>query len=460
VLTGGEDGALSLLELRALAKPARAAMQPASEGGTAHTSRVEALAWMPDDNRLFLSGAGSCVKVWDASAPQESVISLELGTVNAIAVGGESAGPEAAVALGDHTVRVLDLRLGRCVRTMQGHTQPPLCVAWGAPGTQRLYSAGLDGTVRAWDSRMGARSLFSFDPFAHEETKPVLKKLLSEEETLAQRRPELATLRARQAEVERRRGAANVRFEPYRLKGMQDMLRPGPGSTKERVSQGSLTPGTGTGGLWGSPASKEMLPLSRIAAGPSAERSQQLAEDAAERARHFLEPPRREYEHEPHWAHRGAVISLSFALPVARLAGATAAAAGRCGTERRLLLSCGVDGKVRCWDAATGTPVKGAPTLTVNCWSKDLALPLSAQAAPEDVCFVPEQEATAVYCLRTGELICRLKAHSGAVTAVEAVAGAGRVLTCSNDGRLLCWQASQGGLQGGGVRPKPVIHLD
>ena len=38
-------------------------------------------------------------------------------------------------------------------------------MAWG---DEHLYSAGMDGTVRAWDVRMGARSLFLCDPYGHE----------------------------------------------------------------------------------------------------------------------------------------------------------------------------------------------------------------------------------------------------------------------------------------------------
>ena len=49
---------------------------------------------------------------------------------------------QVACALDDSTVRLVDLRLGRPGNTLQGHTKPPLSVAWG---DEHLYSAGMAG---------------------------------------------------------------------------------------------------------------------------------------------------------------------------------------------------------------------------------------------------------------------------------------------------------------------------
>jgi len=73
------------------------------------------------------------------------------------------------------------LRLGRPVNTMQGHTKPPLSVVFGSG--EQLFSGGMDGTVRAWDMRMGARSLFLCDPYAHE-GEIVLKRKAPEDKPL------------------------------------------------------------------------------------------------------------------------------------------------------------------------------------------------------------------------------------------------------------------------------------
>jgi WD40 repeat protein len=160
---------------------------------------------------------------------------------------------------------------------------------------------------------------------------------------------------------------------------------------------------------------------------------QQWSENAEERARHMFEPKLREYVHEASLAHRGAVISLTF-MPSNSVED----------DEEGLLLSCGVDGKMRGWDAATGALASGA-ALDVECWSKAVPIQLSVAGPPEDVCFLPEKENVSIRCLRTGELLCGLSAHTQEVQCVTLLPGRGELFTGGNDGRLLKWrlQASE-----------------
>mmetsp|Transcript_94388 Transcript_94388/g.243761 ORF Transcript_94388/g.243761 Transcript_94388/m.243761 type:complete len:446 (+) Transcript_94388:44-1381(+) len=387
VLAGSNDGGLSLLDARDLSQAPKAIVRASNQrSGAGHSGRVQAVSWLSNDSRLFISAGDSTLKVWDVTALQESAASVALrAPVTAAALGSTA---QAATALGDGTVRLVDMRRAIAVNTLQGHTRPPLCVTWGKPGTHQLFSGGMDGTVRAWDARMGARSLFLCDPYALDEDRPALKKSLSAEEM---------------KRADRERGAertisVKAKFEPYRVRSMKSMLGTGTGNSSQGFTSGGLD--------------SEVTPLTDLPETEEERKERQTREkwkmEASKQARHWLEPPRREYEHEPSVAHRGAVIAVIFPT-------VDTAALPSC------LFSCGIDGKVRCWDAATGCPSGQKQVFHVECWTKEIGLGVDAHGAPSDVLFVPEAEHVAAYCTRTGEQLCRLAAHTADVNCVAAV---------------------------------------
>jgi len=298
---------------------------------------------------------------------------------------------------------------------------------------------------------MGARSLFLFDPYAHEDEQPVLKRMdRSEEERLKLCGNHFAAAKARPvSEFTQERKAT---LEPYRFKSMRSFL----GTDKKFLGSSKRTLGTGScvASELGTVGKSE--PQNRESEEQRYQR-EQWTKETAERSRHFFGPPRRQYVHEPSMAHRGAITSVSISHTPSRL------------------LSCGIDGHVRTWDPGTGkllqpeafakTEVKRQikngylpaatkleqltstwkPSFHVECSSSESPLQLAVLSSPEDVCLVPEKENLAVYCLRRGKLIVSLAAHTSAVTCAEALApDRPEVLSAGEDGRLLCWHAGSG----------------
>merc|ERR1711963_877984 len=98
--------------------------------------------------------------------------------------------------------------------------------------------------------------------------------------------------------------------------------------------------------------------------------------------------------------------------------------------------SCGVDGKLRIWDASTGTlACQSSTALDVDSWSKSVPLQLSVLGSPEDICFLPEKNRVSIRCLRTGDLLCGLAAHTHEVNCAAMVPGrSSMLLTGGNDG--------------------------
>lgn len=436
-----------MLDLRNLDSPPLASMPPhsaeapsapmgsvgTSSSSTAssagHSGRVQTVAWLPEDDRLFISGGDRALKVWDANSPGQCVVGIMLNScVLAGALTREATGAAAAAALGDGTIRLVDLRIGRAVSTMQGHTSPALCVAWGQSGTQRLFSGGGDGTLRAWDARMGARSLYMFDPFANEEEgQPPLEKLERSEEGPLDGRGGGARKVAFGMEKATLDKIA-ARYEPYRFVSVKRFLgsdRSNPGHSGRVFESGPAT-------------SSPLSLLTPISSASGSEESEQdrlrrgkWKREAAEKARHFLDPPRRKYTHDPSVAHRGAIIGVASLMEHKT-----------CAFPQ--LFSCGVDGKVRSWNADTGMPAGFKPAFDVDCWSQERSLQIHACGPPNSLCLVPEREHLAVYCTKAGRLLCHLAAHTADINCVDASLGSRTALTGGDDGRLLCWHLGPG----------------
>ncbi|XP_008835228.1 transducin-like enhancer protein 2 isoform X3 [Nannospalax galili] len=110
---------------------------------------------LPDGRSLIVGGEASTLSIWDLAAPTPR-IKGEL-TSSAPACYALAVSPDAKVCFSccsDGNIVVWDLQNQAMVRQFQGHTDGASCIDISDYGT-RLWTGGLDNTVRCWDLREG-----------------------------------------------------------------------------------------------------------------------------------------------------------------------------------------------------------------------------------------------------------------------------------------------------------------
>ncbi|XP_065059502.1 transducin-like enhancer protein 4 [Rhopilema esculentum] len=110
---------------------------------------------LPDGRTLIVGGEASMLTIWDlaASTPR---IKTEL-TSNAPACYALAISPDSKVCFSccsDGNIAVWDLHNETLVQQFQGHTDGASCIDISPDGS-RLWTGGLDNTVRSWDLREG-----------------------------------------------------------------------------------------------------------------------------------------------------------------------------------------------------------------------------------------------------------------------------------------------------------------
>ncbi|KAJ7308461.1 hypothetical protein JRQ81_009011 [Phrynocephalus forsythii] len=110
---------------------------------------------LPDGHSLIVGGEASTLSIWDLAAPTPR-IKAEL-TSSAPACYALAISPDAKVCFSccsDGNIVVWDLQNQTLVRQFQGHTDGASCIDISNDGT-KLWTGGLDNTVRCWDLREG-----------------------------------------------------------------------------------------------------------------------------------------------------------------------------------------------------------------------------------------------------------------------------------------------------------------
>ncbi|MGH0181957.1 UNVERIFIED_CONTAM: hypothetical protein FKN15_018839 [Acipenser sinensis] len=110
---------------------------------------------LPDGRTLIVGGEASTLSIWDLATPTPR-IKAEL-TSSAPACYALAISPDAKVCFSccsDGNIVVWDLQNQTLVRQFQGHTDGASCIDISNDGT-KLWTGGLDNTVRCWDLREG-----------------------------------------------------------------------------------------------------------------------------------------------------------------------------------------------------------------------------------------------------------------------------------------------------------------
>ncbi|BFZ01961.1 hypothetical protein BsWGS_04999 [Bradybaena similaris] len=116
---------------------------------------IRSIKLLQDGRTLIVGGEASTLSIWDLAAPTPR-IKAELSS-SAPACYALAISPDAKVCFSccsDGHIAVWDLHNQTLVRQFQGHTDGASCIDISPDGT-KLWTGGLDNTVRSWDLREG-----------------------------------------------------------------------------------------------------------------------------------------------------------------------------------------------------------------------------------------------------------------------------------------------------------------
>ncbi|XP_060804548.1 protein groucho isoform X3 [Amyelois transitella] len=151
--TGGK-GCVKLWDVSSPGSPA--ALEPLSQLDCLQRDNyIRSVKLLPDGRTLLVGGEASTLSMWDLSSPTPRLVA-EL-TAAAPACYALAVSPDSKVCFSccsDGNIAVWDLQNQTLVRQFQGHTDGASCIDISPDGT-RLWTGGLDNTVRSWDLREG-----------------------------------------------------------------------------------------------------------------------------------------------------------------------------------------------------------------------------------------------------------------------------------------------------------------
>ncbi|XP_021968330.1 protein groucho isoform X1 [Folsomia candida] len=117
---------------------------------------IRSVKLLPDGRTLIVGGEASTISIWDLGGVGQPRIKGELPS-SAPACYALAISPDSKVCFSccsDGNIAVWDLHNQTLVRQFQGHTDGASCIDISADGS-KLWTGGLDNTVRSWDLREG-----------------------------------------------------------------------------------------------------------------------------------------------------------------------------------------------------------------------------------------------------------------------------------------------------------------
>lgn len=118
---------------------------------SAHTDRVNALAFSPDEQYLISASGDTTIKFWHI---ESGILHLVLhghhGSVTSFACTPD--GSQLISGSDDGTMRLWDRRTGTCIRTFDNPYDGVVRVAWSPDGSL-VASGGVDASIRLWETQ-------------------------------------------------------------------------------------------------------------------------------------------------------------------------------------------------------------------------------------------------------------------------------------------------------------------
>jgi len=118
-----------------------------------HTGYVNCVSITPDGNAAVSGSVDDTVRLWDLKTGR-CLQTLEGHTSTVESVSVTPDGKRAVSGSDDKTLRVWNLETGRCLRTLEGHTREVQSISV-TPDGKRAVSGGNDKTLRVWDLETG-----------------------------------------------------------------------------------------------------------------------------------------------------------------------------------------------------------------------------------------------------------------------------------------------------------------
>ena len=116
---------------------------------------IRSIKLLPDGRTLVVGGEASTISIWDLAAPaprRKGELNSSAPACYALAISPDS--KLCFSCCSDGNIAVWDIHNQTAVRQFQGHTDGASCIDISSDGT-KLWTGGLDNTVRSWDLREG-----------------------------------------------------------------------------------------------------------------------------------------------------------------------------------------------------------------------------------------------------------------------------------------------------------------
>jgi DNA excision repair protein ERCC-8 len=143
-----------------------------------HEKPISSVMWYTLDTGCFVSGSfDGTVKVWDTNQLEPVETISAYGPVYSVSM-SRCTSSQNLVAVGSkgENVILVDLRTGRGIHLLQGHTGPVFSTAWSPGNPNHIVTGSGDRTLRLWDIRRSGW-IHSYN-MSRRDPDPTMKRLI------------------------------------------------------------------------------------------------------------------------------------------------------------------------------------------------------------------------------------------------------------------------------------------